>query len=76
MLRRSPLTAHTALHARTIDTVARCCCTRSLVLVRCVQAFIFDGRNILDHSALQAIGFEVHAIGKGKLSKGSAAAAK
>eukprot|EP00638_Chattonella_subsalsa_P003441 CAMPEP_0117750716 /NCGR_PEP_ID=MMETSP0947-20121206/10540_1 /TAXON_ID=44440 /ORGANISM="Chattonella subsalsa, Strain CCMP2191" /LENGTH=454 /DNA_ID=CAMNT_0005568949 /DNA_START=158 /DNA_END=1522 /DNA_ORIENTATION=- len=27
-------------------------------------AFIFDGRNILDHAALREIGFEVHAIGK------------
>jgi len=27
-------------------------------------AFIFDGRLILDHSALRDIGFEVHAIGK------------
>lgn len=27
-------------------------------------AFAFDGRNILPHDALRAIGFEVHAIGK------------
>jgi len=27
-------------------------------------AFIFDGRNILDHEKLRKIGFEVHAIGK------------
>jgi UDPglucose 6-dehydrogenase len=27
-------------------------------------AFIFDGRNILDHDKLRDIGFEVHAIGK------------
>ena len=27
-------------------------------------AFLFDGRNILDHSALREIGFEVYAIGK------------
>lgn len=27
-------------------------------------AFIFDGRNILDHDKLRQIGFEVHAIGK------------
>uniref|UniRef100_A0A7R9ZRQ9 UDP-glucose 6-dehydrogenase n=1 Tax=Craspedostauros australis TaxID=1486917 RepID=A0A7R9ZRQ9_9STRA len=27
-------------------------------------AFIFDGRNILDHAALREIGFEVYAIGK------------
>lgn len=27
-------------------------------------AFVFDGRNILDHEALRAIGFEVYAIGK------------
>lgn len=26
-------------------------------------AFLFDGRNILDHDALRKIGFEVHAIG-------------
>jgi len=30
-------------------------------------AFVFDGRNILNHSALRAIGFEVHAIGKNLL---------
>jgi hypothetical protein len=28
------------------------------------QAFIFDGRNILDHTRLRSIGFEVYAIGK------------
>lgn len=27
-------------------------------------AFLFDGRNILDHNELMSIGFEVHAIGK------------
>ena len=27
-------------------------------------AFLFDGRNLLDRQALEAIGFEVHAIGK------------
>lgn len=27
-------------------------------------AFVFDGRNILDHDALRAVGFEVYAIGK------------
>jgi len=27
-------------------------------------AFVFDGRNVLDHAALSKIGFEVHAIGK------------
>lgn len=27
-------------------------------------AFVFDGRNILDHAKLRKIGFEVHAIGK------------
>lgn len=27
-------------------------------------AFVFDGRNILDHDKLRDIGFEVHAIGK------------
>lgn len=27
-------------------------------------AFVFDGRNILDHEKLRDIGFEVHAIGK------------
>jgi UDPglucose 6-dehydrogenase len=27
-------------------------------------AFIFDGRNVLDHEKLRDIGFEVHAIGK------------
>ncbi|MDB6079797.1 MAG: UDP-glucose 6-dehydrogenase, partial [Akkermansiaceae bacterium] len=28
-------------------------------------AFIFDGRNLLDHAALRAIGFNVYSIGKG-----------
>jgi len=27
-------------------------------------AFAFDGRNILDHEAMRAIGFDVYAIGK------------
>jgi UDPglucose 6-dehydrogenase len=27
-------------------------------------AFIFDGRNLLDHEAMREIGFEVHAVGK------------
>jgi UDPglucose 6-dehydrogenase len=27
-------------------------------------AFIFDGRNVLNHAKLRAIGFEVYAIGK------------
>ena len=27
-------------------------------------AFVFDGRNILDHAKIKAIGFEVYAIGK------------
>ena len=40
------------------------------------QAFFFDGRNIMDHAALRKIGFEVHAIGKGKLIRETAAASK
>ncbi len=31
-------------------------------------AFIFDGRNMLDHQALLDIGFEVYSIGKGRLT--------
>merc|ERR1712137_935656 len=31
-------------------------------------AFLFDGRNLLDHCGLTKIGFEVHAIGKPKIS--------
>jgi UDPglucose 6-dehydrogenase len=27
-------------------------------------AFAFDGRNVLPHDRMRAIGFEVHAIGK------------
>ena len=27
-------------------------------------AFIFDGRNILDHESLQGLGYEVWAVGK------------
>jgi len=30
----------------------------------CKPAFVFDGRNLLDHQLLMKIGFEVHAIGK------------
>merc|ERR1712125_121721 len=33
-------------------------------------AFVFDGRSILDHSMLEDIGFEVHAIGKGRGADG------
>ena len=33
-------------------------------------AFLFDGRNMLDHSALVDMGFEVHALGKGQISRG------
>jgi len=29
-------------------------------------AFVFDGRGVLNHKDLEAIGFEVHAIGKGR----------
>merc|ERR1712176_1730801 len=32
-------------------------------------AFLFDGRNMLDHAGLEKIGFEVHALGKSKLSQ-------
>eukprot|EP00977_Amphora_coffeiformis_P006289 scaffold1351_cov176-Amphora_coffeaeformis.AAC.23 len=31
-------------------------------------AFIFDGRNLLDHDKLREIGFEVHGIGKDPLA--------
>mmetsp|Transcript_86277 Transcript_86277/g.279343 ORF Transcript_86277/g.279343 Transcript_86277/m.279343 type:complete len:491 (-) Transcript_86277:233-1705(-) len=30
-------------------------------------AYIFDGRNLLDHQSLEHLGFEVHAIGKAKI---------
>jgi len=33
-------------------------------------AFLFDGRNLLDHEGLQKVGFEVHAIGKPKIGAG------
>jgi UDPglucose 6-dehydrogenase len=32
-------------------------------------AFIFDGRNILDHQKLHEIGFNVYAIGKPPLTQ-------
>eukprot|EP00941_MAST-03F_sp_MAST-3F-sp1_P001225 g1225.t1 len=32
-------------------------------------AFVFDGRNILDHDGLRTLGFEVHAIGKSQPGK-------
>lgn len=31
-------------------------------------AFVFDGRNMLDHAALERVGFEVHALGKAEIS--------
>lgn len=37
---------------------------RQVYEVMSKPAFIFDGRNILDHAALREIGFEVYAIGK------------
>merc|ERR1712127_1177888 len=33
-------------------------------------AFLFDGRGVLDHRELEGIGFEVHAIGKGRGADG------
>jgi len=30
-------------------------------------AFLFDGRNMLKHTDLESIGFEVHTLGKGKM---------
>jgi UDPglucose 6-dehydrogenase len=30
----------------------------------CKPAFVFDGRNILDHEKLREIGFIVYALGK------------
>lgn len=30
-------------------------------------AFLFDGRNMLKHTELESIGFEVHTLGKGKM---------
>merc|ERR1719188_1717841 len=38
-------------------------------------AFLFDGRNMLDHVGLHKLGFEVHAIGKPKIGAGTAPAA-
>ena len=32
-------------------------------------AFLFDGRNMLDHKVLEEIGFEVHALGKARTAK-------
>ena len=31
-------------------------------------AFIFDGRNILDHEKIFNLGFEVYSVGKGRLT--------
>ena len=39
-------------------------CASSPSFSSSIQAFIFDGRNILDHQKLRRIGFEVYAIGK------------
>merc|ERR1719507_2319644 len=33
-------------------------------------AFLFDGRNMLDHNALETVGFEVHALGKSRAHPG------
>jgi len=35
-------------------------------------AFLFDGRNMLDHDSLQRLGFEVHALGKPSSTASSA----
>ena len=35
-------------------------------------AFIYDGRNILDHQKLHSIGFNVYAIGKPPLTQAAA----
>jgi len=32
-----------------------------------IPAFLFDGRNMLKHTELESIGFEVHTLGKGKM---------
>ena len=37
---------------------------QALYDVMAKPAFVFDGRNVLDHSALRAIGFEVYVIGR------------
>ena len=39
-------------------------------------AFLFDGRNLLDHRALHKIGFHVHAVGKPPLSTFAPSVAK
>ena len=41
--------------------------SRSLYDKMMKPAFLFDGRNMLDHAALVDIGFEVRALGKGQI---------
>lgn len=41
----------------------------ALFAVMSKPAFIFDGRNILPHDELRAIGFEVYAVGKPMIKK-------
>merc|ERR1712241_267912 len=43
---------------------------RELYATMMKPAFLFDGRSILNHSELEDIGFEVHAIGKGRGADG------
>ncbi|CAD7948022.1 unnamed protein product [Amoebophrya sp. A25] len=62
-----PLTAADGAHAIVVLTEWDEFCTydyKELFKRMKKPAFIFDGRNLLDHQALSAIGFEVHAIGK------------
>lgn len=63
----SPVAAATGAHAVAILTEwdeFKTLDWRAIYDVMVKPAFVFDGRNILDHRALRAIGFEVYAIGK------------
>ena len=64
----TPLEAARGAHAIAVLTewdAFQACDYAALHAVMAKPAFVFDGRGILDHAALRALGFEVYAIGRG-----------
>ena len=63
----TPLDAVSDAHAICVMTEWECFKTydyRAMYAKMNKPAFVFDGRNILDHAALREIGFIVYALGK------------
>ena len=56
--------AYLAQRINSINSISALCEATKIYENMQKPAFIFDGRNILDHKRLKDIGFEVHAIGK------------